>query len=92
MKRRILIGATVGGIIGLVINHLLVGWWKYTAEIALKLRPELVNLTFWESLWSGHFWHWWWITNPSLAYVWSAVILMLVGIGLVIYLVYLVED
>jgi len=63
--------------LGLLINYLLVSYYKFSAQIALKLRPELITLSWWEAFWSNHFTHWLWIVNPTRAYTFTAIVLVL---------------
>lgn len=77
--------------VGLIINHLLVGYYNFTANVALKLRPELLTLSWWEAFWSNHYFHWLWIKNPSLAYNLNGVCFILFGMLAMIYVGILFE-
>lgn len=41
---------------------------RYQSNIDVKLHPTLPTLTFWEALFSGHFWSWCWTVAPSLMF------------------------
>jgi hypothetical protein len=70
-------GIAIGVVSGIIIAYLLKGFSIWQAEIALRLRPELINLNWWEAFWSGHFYEWQWLVNPNIAMAVSIVIFAL---------------
>jgi hypothetical protein len=77
------LGVVFGFIGGLVYQI----WLSYSAPVALKIRPNLINLTFWEAVVSGHFSEWLWLVNRSASWA-----LQIVGVpiltGLVFYIIW----
>jgi hypothetical protein len=67
-------GGIIGAIGGVIITYLLRGFSIWQAEIALRLRPELINLNWWEAFWSGHYYEWMWLTNPNTALILLSII------------------
>jgi hypothetical protein len=76
----IITGGIIGATCGMIISYLLRGFSIWQAEIALRLRPELINLNWWEAFWSEHFSEWLWLINPNMAFIlWAIFLAMLLG-------------
>jgi len=72
--------SAIAGIFGLVLGGSYQWWLQHAALVALKLRPELVNLTFWEAIVSNHFMEWLWFINRPGCFILNLVIVPILSI------------
>lgn len=68
LAKIVAISGTVSLLISVILCKVLAGWFIWKAEIAITIRPGLLELNWWEAFWSGHFTEWLWVLNPSQAY------------------------
>lgn len=73
-------GGIIGVAIGIITTFLLKDFCIWQSEIALRLRPELINLNWWEAFWSGHYIEWMWLIEPNKALIlWSLILGITLG-------------
>jgi len=86
MKSRTLLVSIGGGGLGALIAHALSGFFLFTARVAAKIRPGLADLTFWEALWSNHFWEWCWLNYSTLCKTITILVFASIGFILTYYI------
>ena len=62
-----------------------IGWTyqltlRWYSPVAFRLRPELINLDFWEALFSGHFMEWTFKFYPKETFMINVILFPLLGI------------
>ena len=80
LSRKIVTAIVVLFSLSEILVYLLIDFYLFVARTALKLRPELISLTLWEAMWTGHLTDWLWLMKPTTALLLNVVMFGVVGV------------